>query len=127
MTTDTKPLAEQLRDHLAAEAEAEVATTKAFAKQVEFALNQTADILEPKREPFECDVDKQFFSLGKICEHFQLAPVAVRELMSRSGVRFTYCCNDIPFLDGAALLKMHHYLRDLRAAKESELRGKQND
>ena len=58
----------------------------------------------------EVPADRQFFSIGRICEMVGQSPVAIRAAAKSAGVTPQFSLNDIGYYAGDAVLKIRHQL-----------------
>jgi hypothetical protein len=65
-------------------------------------------------------VEKQFYSLGWCCQHFQCSPDQLRRFMRAGNIQFAEARNEIAYLDGTGLLALAKFIRSIRAALEAK-------
>lgn len=114
--------AEQFRAHIADE-ELRESIAAEVAQRVAIALHQAAQVaheFEAVEWSDDIPIDKQFFSIGHVCQMAQVSPAWVRLTMKAKGLKFAECRNEVPYLDATAMLAVVNYKKFLeRGAKEA--------
>jgi len=79
-------------------------------------LLATAGGKTPSADPMDdVPVDRQLFSVGYVAQLVQLPPRDVRLAARSAGVPVAYSLNDVAYYDGAGVVAINRFLRELRA------------